>query len=318
MVALNLKKHRKSQHRLLFRALQATCADGVGALQESSTFSATTAKVDAQSHYAEDEDVPQPEQEPADEASVANVLEVKEDEKDAEKDENEELAASLVAGGFGASDAEQPEGEPSSMDQAYGMDGREGNGGVDYYDIGSDVEKENRLPTCLETPRTHGRVGRSLQPPTPITEHFVIGSNEEDGVNMDGSGSDADGEDPFEALGQAPPESESDLGEASAGIAGFASTLGAFDIEAAWRADGAVHGAPGQHSESDVQTDDSPAVQKNTPGEGVKKMSSKEQMAAKMEERRRKLEGLLPQEPEATWHVNECDMCFCCLYPSTS
>ena len=41
----------------------------------------------------------------------------------------------------------------------------------------------------------------------------------------------------------------------------------------------------------------------------MKKISSKEQMAAKMEERR-KLEGLLPQEPqEATWHVNACDMC---------
>ena len=53
--------------------------------------------------------------------------------------------------------------------------------------------------------------------------------------------------------------------------------------------------------------DDSPAVQPLE--EAVKKISSKEQMAAKMEERR-KLEGLLPQEPqEATWHVNACDMC---------
>ena len=128
---------------------------------------------------------------------------------------------------------------------------------------------------------------------------------------MEGSGSEADGEDPFEALGHVPPESESDLGEASAGIAGFASSLGAFDMEAAWRADCALHGAPGQHSDSDMQTDDSPAVQQPTLEEAVKKMSSKEQMAAKMEERRRKLEGLLPQEPrEATWHVNACAMCF--------
>ena len=114
---------------------------------------------------------------------------------------------------------------------------------------------------------------------------------------------------PLKPLGHVPPESESDLGEASAEIAGFAPVLGAFDVEAAWRADCAVHGAPGQHSDSDMQTDDSPAVQPTTLEEAVKKISSKEQMAAKMEERR-KLEGLLPQEPqEATWHVNACDMC---------
>ena len=227
--------------------MEAANADGVGSLQESSTFSTTAAELGVQSHCAEDEDVPQPEHEPADEASALNVLEVKEGEKDEEtdeeknkkkdeKDEDEELTASLVAGAFVASDAEQPEGEP---------------------------------PSYVE--------------------------------------SQADGEDPFEALGHVPPESESDLGEASAEIAGFAPVLGAFDVEAAWRADCAVHGAPGQHSDSDMQTDDSPAVQPLE--EAVKKISSKEQMAAKMEERR-KLEGLLPQEPqEATWHVNACDMC---------
>ena len=43
-----------------------------------------------QSHCAEDEDVPQPEHEPADEASALNVLEVKEGEKDEETDEFEE------------------------------------------------------------------------------------------------------------------------------------------------------------------------------------------------------------------------------------
>ena len=218
-------------------------------MQESSTFSTTAAELGVQSHCAEDEDVPQPEHEPADEASAQNVLEVKEGEKDEEtdeeknkkkdeKDEDEELTASLVAGAFVASDAEQPEGEP---------------------------------PSYVE--------------------------------------SQADGEDPFEAFGHVPPESESDLGEAAAGIAGFAPVLGAFDMEAAWRADCAAHGAPGPQSDSDMQTDDSPAVQPTTLEEAVKKISSKEQMAAKMEERR-KLEGLLPQEPqEATWHVNACDMC---------
>lgn len=171
--------------------MQAANADGVGSLQESSTFSTTAAELGVQSHCAEDEDVPQPEHEPADEASAQNVLEVKEGEKDEEKnkkkdekDEDEELTASLVAGAFVASDAEQPEGEP---------------------------------PSYVE--------------------------------------SQADGEDPFEALGHVPPESESDLGEASAEIAGFAPVLGAFDVEAAWRADCAVHGAPGPHSEWITVTD---------------------------------------------------------------
>ena len=307
----------KSQHRLLFRALKAAGADGVGSLQESSTFSTAAAELGVQSHRAEDEDVPQPEHEPADEASVLNVLEVKEDEKDAEKDEekdeDEALAASLVAGDFEASDAEQPEGEPASLEQAPEQaDQRRVNGGVDYFEIGSDMERESSASSYLESPR-HGRIGRPLQPPSPITEHFLIGSNSEDGgdpeISMEGSGSEADGEDPFEALGHVPPESESDLGEASAGIAGFASSLGAFDMEAAWRADCALHGAPGQHSDSDMQTDDSPAVQQPTLEEAVKKISSKEQMAAKMEERRRKLEGLPPQEPpEATWHVFGCTL----------
>ena len=177
--------------------MQAAGADGVGSLQESSTFSTKAAEGDVQSHCAEDEDAALPEHEPADEASVLNVLEVKKDEKE-EKDEK----VLNVAGAFVASDAQQPEGEP--------------------------VE-----------------------------------------------------------------------------------SLGTFDMEAAGRADCAMHGTPGQHSDSDVQTDDSPAVQQPTLEEAVKKMSSKEQMAAKMEERREKLEGLLPQDPpEATWHVNACTRCF--------
>ena len=115
--------------------MQAANADGVGSLQESSTFSTTAAELGVQSHCAEDEDVPQPEHEPADEASALNVLEVKEGEKDEEsdeeknkkkdeKDEDEELTASLVAGAFVASDAEQPEGEPPSYveSQADGED----------------------------------------------------------------------------------------------------------------------------------------------------------------------------------------------------
>ena len=104
-------------------------------MQESSTFSTTAAELGVQSHCAEDEEVPQPEHEPADEASAQNVLEVKEGEKDEEtdeeknkkkdeKDEDEELTASLVAGAFVASDAEQPEGEPPSYveSQADGED----------------------------------------------------------------------------------------------------------------------------------------------------------------------------------------------------
>ena len=111
----------------------------------------------------------------------------------------------------------------------------------------------------------------SVQPPA-ITEHFLI-CNEEDGdPDLDVFGSESDGEDPFEGLGCA-PQPESDL-QASAG-----------------RADFEVHCSPGHHSDLAVQP---------TREESVKKMSSKEQMAAKMEERRRKLEGLLPQEPEAT------------------
>ena len=256
--------------------MQAAGADGVGSLQESSTFSTTAAEVDVQSHCAEDEDAALPEHEPADEASVLNVLEAKEDEKeeekDEEKDEDEELTASLVAGASVASDAEQPEGEPSSLDQAYGTEDEE--------------------------------LAASL-----VAGAFVASDAEQpEGEPVDGSGSD--GEDLLETLDHVPPKPESDL-QASAGIAGFPSTLGTFDMEAAGRADCAMHGTPGQHSDSDVQTDDSLAVQQPTVEEAVKKMSSKEQMAAKMEERRRKLEGLLPQEPrEATWHVNACAMCF--------
>ena len=93
----------------------------------------------------------------------------------------------------------------------------------------------------------------------------------------DGSGSD--GEDALETLGQAPTESESDVG------------------------------TPGQDSDSDVQIDDSPAFQHPTLLEVVN-TSSKEKMAAKMQEKqemqeKREPEGLLAQGLlQATWHMN--------------
>ena len=65
-----------------------------------------------------------------------------------------------------------------------------------------------------------------------------------------------------------------------------------------------------------MQIDDSPAVQHPTLLEDVVKTSSKEQMAAKLQEKREKQEkrepeGLLAQGLlQATWHVNACDMCF--------
>ena len=108
----------------------------------------------------------------------------------------------------------------------------------------------------------------------------------------DGSGSD--GEDALETLGQAPPESESDVG------------------------------ISGQRSDSGVQIDDSPTVQHPTLLDVVN-TRSKEQMAAKMQEKREKQEKQEKREPEsllaqgllqATWHMNACDMCFGPFRPS--
>ena len=69
-------------------------------------------------------------------------------------------------------------------------------------------------------------------------------------------------------------------------MAGFASRLLAIDMEAAWRADCAMHGTPGQHSDSDVQAHASlsadAAIQQPPSEEAVKKMNSKEQMAARL------------------------------------
>ena len=107
---------------------------------------------------------------------------------------------------------------------------------------------------------------------------LVASDAEQSKAEPDGSGSD--GEDALETLGQAPPESESDVG------------------------------ISGQRSDSDVQIADSPAVQHRTLLEDVLKTSSKEQMAAKLQEKREKQEkrepeGLLAQGLlQATWHVN--------------
>ena len=107
---------------------------------------------------------------------------------------------------------------------------------------------------------------------------LVASDAEQSKAEPDGSGSD--GEDALETLGQAPPESESHVGTS------------------------------GQHSDSDVQIADSPAVQHRTLLEDVLKTSSKEQMAAKLQEKREKQEkrepeGLLAQGLlQATWHMN--------------
>ena len=119
---------------------------------------------------------------------------------------------------------------------------------------------------------------------------LVASDAEQSKAEPDGSGSD--GEDALETLGQAPPESESDVG------------------------------TPGQRSDSDVQIDDSPAVQHRTLLEDVLKTSSKEQMAAKLQEKREKQEKREPESLlaqgllQATWHVNACDMCFGPFRPS--
>ena len=106
----------------------------------------------------------------------------------------------------------------------------------------------------------------------------------------DGSGSD--GEDALETLGQAPPESESDVG------------------------------ISGQRSDSGVQIDDSPTVQHPTLLDVVN-TRSKEQMAAKMQEKREKQEKQEKREPEsllaqgllqATWHMNA--FVYLSTYPS--
>ena len=104
----------------------------------------------------------------------------------------------------------------------------------------------------------------------------------------DGSGSDV--EDAVETLGQAPPESESDVG------------------------------TPGQRSDSDVQINDSPAVQHPTLLEDVVNTRSKEKMAAKMQEKREKQEKREPESLlaqgllQATWHMNA--FVYLSAYPS--
>ena len=104
----------------------------------------------------------------------------------------------------------------------------------------------------------------------------------------DGSGSD--GEDALETLGQAPPESESDVG------------------------------ISGQRSDSDVQIDDSPAFQHPTLLEDVVKTSSKEKMAAKLQEKQEKQEKREPESLlaqgllQATWHMNA--FVYLSTYPS--
>ena len=106
----------------------------------------------------------------------------------------------------------------------------------------------------------------------------------------DGSGSD--GEDALETLGQAPPESESDVG---------------------------ISGQRSDSGDSGVQIDDSPTVQHPTLLDVVN-ASSKEKMAAKLQEKREKQEKREPESLlaqgllQATWHMNA----FVCLstYPS--
>ena len=101
---------------------------------------------------------------------------------------------------------------------------------------------------------------------------------------VDGSGSD--GEDALETLGHAPLESESDVG------------------------------TPGQHCDSDVQIDDSPAVQQPTLLEDVaEKTSSREKMETQIQEKREP-EGLLAPGLQATWRANACDMSFGPFRPS--
>ena len=108
----------------------------------------------------------------------------------------------------------------------------------------------------------------------------------------DGSGSD--GEDALETLGQAPPESESDVG---------------------------ISGQRSDSGDSDVQIDDSPTVQHPTLLDVVN-ASSKEKMAAKLQEKREKQEKREPESLlaqgllQATWHMNACDMCFGPFRPS--
>ena len=97
-------------------------------------------------------------------------------------------------------------------------------------------------------------------------------------------GACSDGEDALETLHHAPPESESN-GQ--------------------------------QHSDSDVQIDDSPAVQQPTLLEDVvKKTNNKEKMAAKRQEKQEP-EGLLaPGLLQATWRANACDTSFGPFRPS--
>ena len=106
----------------------------------------------------------------------------------------------------------------------------------------------------------------------------------------DGSGSD--GEDALETLGRAPPESESDVG---------------------------ISGQRSDSGDSGVQIDDSPTVQHPTLLDVVN-ASSKEKMAAKLQEKREKQEKREPESLlaqgllQATWHMNA--FVYLSTYPS--
>lgn len=106
------------------------------------------------------------------------------------------------------SDAEQPEVEPAcEPTRRLEPLGQMGAKGVEYFEIGSDMDPEGSCASMDITPRTPGRY--NLQPPSPITEHYVIGSDADDAEDAPlERGSEADGEDEDEdPFGAVSPES---------------------------------------------------------------------------------------------------------------
>ena len=171
--------------------------------------------------FWESEDAPQPEHEPVDEANAEDKVE-------------EEDVLVAATGRVNFADAEQPEVEPATENGEQSEQVQIKVKGVEYFEIGSDIDKESSTSSYLDiTPR--GNLGNTgarshLQPPSPITEHFMIGSDAEDEeAKVERSGCEADVED------DDPRESESEQGEAGEASSSWLGALAAIDVEAAWR-----------------------------------------------------------------------------------
>ena len=183
-----------------------------------------------------------------------------------------------------------------SPSQATGADGVGPAQQSEVDDQRDSLDGDVALPAVLNVLEAKEDGKGEREEPRSFAASAFVSSDAEQPKAEPADGSGSDGEDALETLGQAPPESESDVG------------------------------ISGQRSDSGVQIDDSPAVEHPTLLDVVKTKSKeqrlKEQMAAKLQEKQEKQEKREPESLlaqgllQATWHMNACDMCFGPFRPS--